>query len=286
MPENGIPTAALPPEPAPFVTVWVESLSRLLETISRTPSPCTALSQPPPELPAPAEEDLWLICACSGGLRGEMSLRIPGAPALRLAEILSGEMSGTAGMNAEKREAAVELIRQAGGLAASSLKSCWGEIQLGIEPIAKAPSWPASATFWICVSRESASETLVEMHLSAALVAALRAEKGETCSPITPPAIPDPAASESPDPKVNLRLLMNVGLAVTLRFGSRRLLLREVLDLSPGSVVELDRLLQDPADLLLDGRLVARGEVVIVDGNYALRISEVGPPVAEIAGAV
>jgi len=45
-------------------------------------------------------------------------------------------------------------------------------------------------------------------------------------------------------------------LAMTLRFGAKRLLLREVLDLSPGAVLELDRKVQEPVDLLLDGRLV------------------------------
>ncbi len=64
---------------------------------------------------------------------------------------------------------------------------------------------------------------------------------------------------------------------MTLRFGSRRLLLREVLDLNPGAVVELDRQVADPVDVLLDGRLVARGEVVVLDGNYGVRVTEVAP---------
>lgn len=70
---------------------------------------------------------------------------------------------------------------------------------------------------------------------------------------------------------------MNVDLAVTLRFGSRRLLLREVLDLNPGAVVELDRQVEEPVDVLLDGRLVARGEVVVMDGNYGVRVTEIAP---------
>jgi flagellar motor switch protein FliN/FliY len=70
---------------------------------------------------------------------------------------------------------------------------------------------------------------------------------------------------------------MDVELAVTLRFGSRRLLLREVLDLIPGSVVDLDRQVEEPVDILLDGRLIARGEVVVLDGNYGVRVTEVAP---------
>jgi flagellar motor switch protein FliN/FliY len=70
---------------------------------------------------------------------------------------------------------------------------------------------------------------------------------------------------------------MDVELSVTLRFGSRRLLLREVLDLIPGSVVDLDRQVEEPVDILLDGRLLARGEVVVLDGNYGVRVTEVAP---------
>jgi flagellar motor switch protein FliN/FliY len=66
-----------------------------------------------------------------------------------------------------------------------------------------------------------------------------------------------------------------VVLDVKLRFGSRRMLLRDVLALSAGVVVELDNNLNSPVDLLLDGRLVAQGEVVVVDGNYGLRVTHV-----------
>jgi flagellar motor switch protein FliN/FliY len=53
-----------------------------------------------------------------------------------------------------------------------------------------------------------------------------------------------------------------------------------VLELSSGSVIELDRMVDEPVELLLDGKLIARGEAVIVDGNYGLRITEIPQPVA------
>ena len=74
-----------------------------------------------------------------------------------------------------------------------------------------------------------------------------------------------------------MSMFMDVELGVTLRFGGRRMLLRDILELNSGSVVELDRQVQDPADLLLDGRIIARGEVVVVDGNYGLRVLELVP---------
>jgi flagellar motor switch protein FliN/FliY len=75
--------------------------------------------------------------------------------------------------------------------------------------------------------------------------------------------------------KENLDLVLDVELNVTLRFGERRLPLRDVLELASGSVVELDRQVDEPVELVLDGRVVARGEAVIIDGNYGLRITEV-----------
>lgn len=79
---------------------------------------------------------------------------------------------------------------------------------------------------------------------------------------------------------------MDVGLDVRLRFGTRRMQLRDVLALSAGVVVELDNSLHSPVDLLLDGRLIAQGEVVIVDGNYGLRITDVVDSAPPAGGAV
>lgn len=65
---------------------------------------------------------------------------------------------------------------------------------------------------------------------------------------------------------------MDVELDVTLRFGQREMLLGDVLNLAPGSVVELDQQVQDPVQLLVADKVVAWGEVVVVDGNYGLRV--------------
>ena len=56
------------------------------------------------------------------------------------------------------------------------------------------------------------------------------------------------------------------------------MLLRDIFSLMPGAVVELDQIVNEPVDLLVAGRLIARGEVVVVDGNFGLRVSEVATP--------
>jgi flagellar motor switch protein FliN/FliY len=76
----------------------------------------------------------------------------------------------------------------------------------------------------------------------------------------------------------NVSLLCDIELDATLQFGSREMPLREVLELGPGDVVELNRHVSEPVDLVVGDRIVARGEVVIVSGNFALRITEVATP--------
>ncbi len=75
-----------------------------------------------------------------------------------------------------------------------------------------------------------------------------------------------------------LELLLDVELEASLRFGCREMPLGEILDLGPGDVVQLDRHVADPVDLIVGDKIVARGEVVLVDGNFGLRISEVATP--------
>jgi flagellar motor switch protein FliN/FliY len=75
-----------------------------------------------------------------------------------------------------------------------------------------------------------------------------------------------------------LGLLCDVELDATLQFGSRQMALRDVLELGPGDVIELDRHVSDPVDLVVGDRIVARGEVVVASGNFALRITEVATP--------
>jgi flagellar motor switch protein FliN len=264
------------PEPSPYVRTWAESFAQVLGQVHGSSLPCVVLTEIPSKLPPPAADDLWIVCTCSGGLRGEMSLRLPASSILRLAQIFMSQPAvPDAEITAEHREAAVEFLRQVAGLAATALKPAWGEVQLRMDPAASAPSWSASLVSWLRAGDDQAAAALVEMQLSAALAAGLRTEKAE-------PAL-SPVAGSAPGPRERqgrLDLLMDVELAMTLRFGSRRLSLREVLELNPGSVVELDRRVQEPVDVLLDGRLVARGEVVVLNGNYGLRVTEVvSPPV-------
>ena len=82
-----------------------------------------------------------------------------------------------------------------------------------------------------------------------------------------------PTAGSGPPP--GLDVLLDVPLRVTVEIGSARMLVQEVLQLGPGSVIELDRMAGEPADLLVNGRVVARGEVVVSDDRLSIRVVEI-----------
>jgi flagellar motor switch protein FliN len=84
--------------------------------------------------------------------------------------------------------------------------------------------------------------------------------------------------SAAPAAGQGIDLLLGVELEASLRFGSSEMALSDLLALGPGDVVQLDRALADPVDLLIGDRIVARGEVVLVNGNFGLQVTEVAEP--------
>ncbi|GAB2629552.1 hypothetical protein Aab01nite_25560 [Paractinoplanes abujensis] len=93
------------------------------------------------------------------------------------------------------------------------------------------------------------------------------------------------ARRESAGPAVPLRggldMLHDVEMEVSAELGRTRMSVRELLSLTPGAIVELDRAAGSPADLLVNGRLIARGEVVVVDENFGIRVTEIVAPGVE-----
>jgi flagellar motor switch protein FliN/FliY len=95
------------------------------------------------------------------------------------------------------------------------------------------------------------------------------------------PPVPRQASPAASDPSLGglgLNLLRDVEMTLSVEVGRARMTVRELLELAPGSVVELDRAAGAPADLLVNGRVIARGEVVVVDEDFGLRITELVPP--------
>ena len=79
-----------------------------------------------------------------------------------------------------------------------------------------------------------------------------------------------------------LDMLLDVELPVTIRLGSAQVTFGDVLGLNAGSLVEFDGAPEDPVEVLVNGRVVARGEMVAVQGNYGVRITEISSRAARL----
>lgn len=243
-------------------------------------------------------------------LTGEQGFLVASSDALRLAQTFMGEpVDEKAAFSNDHRDAVEELFRQFAGMVATALKAkLGGEVELQLSGNER-PSWTPVAQAGFRFASQKFPPFILHFQVStelAELLAALQseadqaaadkpaAEQPESAAESTPAPQPPAETSEADAPPVeaseaatlaeiskrddNLELLLDVELEVTLRFGERQMLLRDILELSPGAVVELDRKLQEPAELLTAGKVMARGEVVIVDGNYGLRVTEIVSP--------
>ena len=85
-----------------------------------------------------------------------------------------------------------------------------------------------------------------------------------------------PAVSMSQEELSNIELIKDVKLPIRVRIGSKKMLLKDVLSMDIGSVIELDQLANDPLEILVGDKVIAMGEVVIVDGNFGVQIGEIG----------
>jgi flagellar motor switch protein FliN/FliY len=219
------------------------------------------------------KDEIILSFAAAKALRGRIDFAVRRADGLRLASAFTGESESANGeWNSDAREAVEELFRQIGGDVASRLGSHCGEVSLQF-CAGETAAVTAGTEVWICAETgDSSAAVPICVRVSPELIESMQPESASQ---------EDVKTAHDPQklmPEGTLELLLGIELAATLRFGQKRMLLRDILDLNAGAVVELDRQVHEPVDLLLDGKVIARGDVVIVDGSYGLRVTEVASP--------
>jgi len=268
-----------------YLRAWGASIGRVLQEVAGAPHTWRELSPDETKAPLAAlkEEGVGVQFEATQHLSGNQGFLLSKKDGVRLAQLLLAEPEdGSSVMSDDHRDALAELFRQFAGAAASDLKGlAGGEVSfkwIGLDP-SPAPPALQSALQW--TSPGLTPLTLI-LELGSALLAALdpATPPGPTAFELPAPTPPPAALAPARDPK--LELLMDVELDVTLRFGERQMALRDILDLSAGSVVELNQYVQDPVDLLVGKKVIARGEVVVVDGNYGLRVLEIASPMERI----
>jgi flagellar motor switch protein FliN len=240
-----------------------------------------------------ADSDLRYTVVAAGAVQGEMSLRLHQASGIWLARRFLGEIGPSAAapgseagahaeaISSDDREALEELLRQISGLAATAIGTAvGGEVKLQLARADAPWAWSAEAVASLRTADEAGAEIAIEIGISSALAVAIAARNAAaSASSPDSASVPEPAVVSEPVAlpanAAGYQRLFEVGLGVKLRFGTRHMLLRDVLALSSGLVVELDNALNSPVDLLLDGRIIARGEVIVIDGKYGLRVTDV-----------
>ena len=107
------------------------------------------------------------------------------------------------------------------------------------------------------------------------------ANSGANVHPTAPSPAPAPASFPSldgggaaPAPK-NIDFILDIPMQVTVQVGSTKMVIRELLQLGQGSVIELEKLAGEPMEVLVNNKLVARGEVVVVNEKFGIRLTDV-----------
>jgi flagellar motor switch protein FliN/FliY len=197
----------------------------------------------------PQREGLSFVATFSGDVAGQFTVTLE-------REILKTPLLGE---SVDQASAWEELLREvasaaAGELTASSGQDCRvetfraaGDVQM----VTRALTLESPQGSWAVLLHDETSEPVLSVNEGAAAHSQLSGGVG---------------------------LLLDVELDATLRFGSREMPLGEILELGPGDVIELDRHTSEPADLIVGDKIVARGEVVLINGNFGLRVTEVAAP--------
>jgi len=76
----------------------------------------------------------------------------------------------------------------------------------------------------------------------------------------------------------NISLIMDVYMEMTVELGRTKKLIKEILSMGEGTIIELDKLAGEPVDILVNHKLIAKGEVVVIDENFGVRVTEIVPP--------
>jgi flagellar motor switch protein FliN len=165
-------------------------------------------------------------------------------------------------------------------------KTAWGEL---LREVAEA----AAGEFLARTGRKCRVELFEEIAAVEESSRAFQLRSGEHCWSLlvadevreaqgAETSAPADAATRPQALKPGVELLLDVELEAALRFGCREMELGQMLDLGPGDVVQLDRHVSDPVDLIVGDKIVARGEVVLVNGNFGLRVTEVAAPIKRL----
>jgi flagellar motor switch protein FliN/FliY len=260
----------------PFSDAFFSALVAAIGDASGSPWLISAV--PDEQSTADESEPVRINLTLEGDLGGEFLLEFRRTDAALLAAKCLQQAAGEFGT--EQSEALLKCIEAAMSRFCSAVAEEYGTFTSQAS-IASDPASDSANVADVTAVDDGGTRVSLLMYLNPALAEALslQAERAGATHGKSKEAVGEKEGQPNPE-QVNLQLVMDVELNVTLRFGQRQLALREVLELTSGSVIELDRQVEEPVELLLEGKVIARGEAVVIDGNYGLRVTEVPQPIS------
>jgi len=277
------PNQAIPPEIGARLSASVERIFASLAGLATVSFREACGAEIVQSLPGPL---VALTCRFVRGTNGPGALVLPGALALGVARLLLGEPASNAPAQpgAEDDDALRELANQVASGVATALGECLGT-SVGFESPAaqwmaaggsELPAWAdaISLTMTVSVGGLTADASLV---VPRAVTAPTHAA--------APVEVTLPPLRESPSRKNGngMELLLDISLPVTVELGRTRMMIRDILHLAPGSVLELDKLAGEPVDILINDKSIAHGEVVVIDENFGVRLTSIVTPSERVA---
>lgn len=182
------------------------------------------------------------------------------------------------------RSTFAEILSQTFGGVARALSTLLGtQVTTSSDEQVGSARTPSGATFELNVSWGAIGPLLVLVSMDTSLLAALEASINSAARPEVSSTALEPASKTNGpgfDEEVIRRsrkmdLLLDVELPVSVSFGRAQLLLKDVIKLTTGSIIELNRSISEPVDVIVNNCVIARGEVVVVEGNFGVRVHEV-----------
>ena len=178
---------------------------------------------------------------------------------------------------AELKETFLEVVRQSLGRLASAIGAQLGREVVCINGSEEEPPRDETVGCEISISFSSGALPPITFLLNKEMLEAVARASSHGESTEAPDSAPAPEGQQELSARASstLNLLMDVELPVSVSFGRTRVRMQEILKLITGSIIELDRSIAEPVEVIVNNCVVARGEVVVIEGNYGVRITEV-----------
>jgi len=229
----------------------------------------------------------------SGDVDGEVMVAVPPNLAASLSDMMMGEeASDREDVNDDDLDATKEIVSNIFGAIANSLPAQQGLplLSFSVDSIeligdGEEVSLESFSRMYVYKFALESIHSLLMFIIDEAVYKALSGEDTENTqsNEEEEPAISSNVRNDcsedvhlSAEEMKNIALIMDVKLPVKVRIGTKKMLLKDVLNMDIGSVIELNQLANDPLDILVDNHVIAQGEVVIVDGNFGVQITTIG----------